>query len=259
MTISRLQSTNGNVGQHTYVDKEESKVLYTQHLFERSFKGWYNEMDLIASKNKRVKKRLINGFLSPPKNIGVHLTMKDWQRIAERFIEKLKINDHQAYVVLHNDTDQPHIHFMINRVDIEGNAFNDSFIGKKAGLIADEIARENGWKTAKELSKVKKQNMLISLENSISISTSWTELKDNMFKDDYVIELSSRDDNEVYGIRIIPKDEYKDEKKKSKREKLSKKGFKLSKITRKLKVREIEKQLRENKKQKHFIKNFDIE
>lgn len=72
------------------------------------------EMAAVAAENSRVQRPVYHLILSPaPED---QLTREQWTRLADRVLEGLGLDEHQAVVALHNDTGTPHLHLAINRV-----------------------------------------------------------------------------------------------------------------------------------------------
>ena len=74
-------------------------------------------MRATAEQNPRVQKPVYHLSLSA--SPGEQISKEKWERIADRVLIRLGLDDRQALVVAHNDTRHPHIHLMINRVHPE--------------------------------------------------------------------------------------------------------------------------------------------
>jgi hypothetical protein len=74
----------------------------------------WRDMERVASQNGRVKEPVFHIVLSPAP--GDELTRQDWLALADRVLSDLGLEEHQALVVLHTDTDHPHLHLAVNRV-----------------------------------------------------------------------------------------------------------------------------------------------
>ena len=97
-------------------------------------------------------------------------TLKDWYDYAIRFLEELKIvaqtkevrkkgagkfnlDRAQLFACLHFDAKSgiPHLHILINRIDLDGNLMNDSFVGESAVKAAHAINVERGWELPEDI------------------------------------------------------------------------------------------------------------
>lgn len=48
----------------------------------------------------------------------------------------MKLQDHQAVTFVHRDKAHTHLHLYVNCINVNGSAYNDSFIEKKSQLAA---------------------------------------------------------------------------------------------------------------------------
>ena len=71
-------------------------------------------MEATAHQNDRVQKPVYHLSLSAAP--GEDFTREQWERIAERVLRDIGLDEHQALLVAHRDTNHAHIHLMINRV-----------------------------------------------------------------------------------------------------------------------------------------------
>ena len=97
-------------------------------------------------------------------------TLNDWYAYALQFLEKLKkdvqakedkkkgkgkfnLDRAQLFACLHFDAKSgiPHLHILINRIDLDGNLMNDSFIGDSAIKAAHAINIERGWELPEDI------------------------------------------------------------------------------------------------------------
>lgn len=66
-----------------------------------------------------------------------------------------ELDNTQYLMTVHRSTDQPHVHILANRIDMQGNAHKDNFIGKRAQRSAEQIAERLGLTTARDIQKNK--------------------------------------------------------------------------------------------------------
>ena len=97
-------------------------------------------------------------------------TLNDWYEYAQRFLEefqkdvqakegkkkgkgKFNLDRAQLFACLHFDAKSgiPHLHILINRIDLDGNLMNDSFIGDSAVKAAHAINIERGWELPEDI------------------------------------------------------------------------------------------------------------
>ena len=95
-----------------------------------------------ADQNPRVKKPVYHfgAALAPDE----HLSREQWGRVADRLLERLGLEEHQAFLALHTDRDHEHIHIAVNRVGPDGRVWKPSYDALKQQAAARELERELG-------------------------------------------------------------------------------------------------------------------
>ena len=268
---AKAKSVKGSLSAANYKEQagKESTVVWQNHMYGETAAERWEEMREIASLNKRTEKPFIENVVSPPERYTRDFTAEDWGRLARYYCEKMGYNENQWYAVVHKNTEHPHLHISVNRIDFSGrNTVGDSFIGERSGKAMEAISRDRGWKTAHEVAQEKKDQMKEALLESVKESCSWDMLRDRMERLGFRLELSTNEKG-LNGARIIPLEELSiregkerssvlmlKEKKPIQREsfistkqkKFTKPGYKLSEIDRKLKVKDIDLLLQANLK-----------
>lgn len=74
-------------------------------------------------------------------------------------MEKMNLGDRQAVAFVHQDKEHKHIHLYVNRINYQGQAYNDSFIGKRSQLAAEKVAVEMKLETVKQIQVEKLINL----------------------------------------------------------------------------------------------------
>lgn len=266
---AKAKSVKGSLSAANYKEQEgkESTVVCQNHMYGETAEERWEEMREIASLNKRTEKPFIENIVSPPERYTKDFTVEDWKQLATDYCEKMGYNDNQWYAVVHENTEHPHLHISVNRIDFSGrNTIDDSFIGERSGKAMEAISRDRGWKTAHEVAQEKKNLMKEALLESVKESGSWEMLQDKMEDRGFRLELSTNEKG-LNGARIIPLEELSDRRDRekstasmiegkkplqresfisTKQKKFTKPGYKLSEIDRKLKIKDIEQLLQAN-------------
>lgn len=121
-------------------------------------------------RRKPVEKPTLRMEVSPSLEETKGWTLKDWYDYAIRFLEEFKkevqaqegkkkgkgkfnLDRAQIFAYLHFDAKSgiPHLHILINRIDLDGNLMDDSFIGEKAVKAAHAINVERGWELPEDI------------------------------------------------------------------------------------------------------------
>lgn len=84
------------------------------------------------------------------------LEHKDLVKICSEFSKRFGFKNHQWIACTHRDTDNLHMHMIVNRIGIDHSVYDTSFISKRAGKIAEEISRDMGLIIANEVERKQK-------------------------------------------------------------------------------------------------------
>jgi|GEM_PF-2189256 len=77
----------------------------------------YRVMHVTAQQNQRVDEPVLHVIVSPaPED---RLSREQWSALADRVLSGLGLDEHQALVVHHSDTDVQHLHLSVNRIHPE--------------------------------------------------------------------------------------------------------------------------------------------
>jgi hypothetical protein len=271
MGVTKAKSVKGSLQAELYKSQEikESVFLHQNKMTGETPEERWEEMQTISELNSRIQKPFIENVISPPSQYTQNFTDKDWTDLAKDYAEKMGYNANQWDAYLHKNTDNPHIHLSVNRVGTEGKTtINDSYIGQKSQKVMQEISRERGWKNAKELTEDRKAEHKTALLYAMQNSSSWQEVEKKLNSKGYHIELSENATG-LTGARIMELEEIRKRAEKEeataiaqkyktalqkesyiseKEKKFSPVGFKLSEIDRKVKIKDLDNQLKNNLK-----------
>ena len=117
------------------------------------------EFRIFQNLNSRCIRNAFSFVLSPSIEDGNKLTQNEFKSIAQDFLTKLKLKDHQFITFLHQDKEHSHLHIFVNRINSLGTAYKDNFIGKKAQRAAESIAQELKLTSAKQLQLVNEEKL----------------------------------------------------------------------------------------------------
>lgn len=213
-------------------------IVKTNHLSEGlPPMGMWDEMVLHQSmfKQRYAKKPIeltsIRFELSPSEEEARNWTMEDWRRFLDEFIREMdgisKVNhigkkkgkaatsvkptniaNSQYFAALHRDSKSgiPHLHLVVNRIDMDGNLNDVKFIGERAVMAAKAINQRHGWKDAMD---IRQERIAEVTKACMDVLRSmpffdWDEYADRLRAKGYDIELI-RDKNgqgRVHGYRF---------------------------------------------------------
>ncbi len=152
--------------QYGWNEEKYAKVILQKNLVGNTPGEITKEFKFIQQFNTNCKRNTFSFVLSPTIEDGKNLTIKLLKKITAEFIADLKLNQHQAVAFVHLDKNHKHIHLYVNRINFDGIAYNDSFIGKRSQKSAERVAKKLGLKTVQEVLNEKK-NSTKSIRNSI--------------------------------------------------------------------------------------------
>ena len=160
-----ISHTRASIG-YGWNQEKNAEIVHSQHLAGRTPKEITGEFKIIQEQNKRCKNNTLSFVLSPTIEDGKNLSQGKLKKITERFIQKMDLKDHQAIAFVHRDKRHVHVHLYVNRIGFDGKAYKDNFIGKRSQLVAQEVAREMGLTTVKDVQR-EKQNELKQIRSQI--------------------------------------------------------------------------------------------
>lgn len=129
-----------------YAMRESKKGnLITSNLVQSETPDEIHKEFLEAQKyNSRCKNKFIRIEIGIAPQDEAKLTDMELRKICKAFNDKFGFSDNQWIACTHKDTDNLHIHMIVNRVSIDNKLYQTDFISKRAGKIAEEISREMG-------------------------------------------------------------------------------------------------------------------
>ena len=176
--IAKARSISHGSAMTNYATKHNrADIVLTRNLDEELTPlAMWGAMETIHQKyepkfrRKPVKNPTLRLEVSPSLEETKGWTLNDWYAYALQFLEKLQkdvqakegkkkgkgkfnLDRAQIFACLHFDAKSsiPHLHVLINRIDLDGNLTNDSFIGDSAVKAAHAINVERGWELPEDI------------------------------------------------------------------------------------------------------------
>lgn len=176
--IAKAQSISHGSAMTNYATKHNrADIVLTRNLDEGLTPlAMWGAMETIHQKyapkfrRKPVTKPTLRMEVSPSLDETKGWTLNDWYEYALRFLDEFKkvaqakeskkkgtgkfnLDRAQLFACLHIDAKSgiPHLHILINRIDLDGNLMNDSFIGESAVKAAHTINVERGWELPEDI------------------------------------------------------------------------------------------------------------
>jgi len=139
--------------------EKEAEIVLKEHLAGDTPAEITEEFKIIQSQNQRCHNNTLSFIVSPTIEDGKDLSKKDLGEIARKFLKEMNLQNHQAIGFVHRDKAHTHIHIYANRIGFDGKAYNDSFIGKRSQISADNVAKELGLKRVRDVQLEKAQEL----------------------------------------------------------------------------------------------------
>ena len=176
--IAKAKSISHGAAMTNYATKHNRADIVLTRNFDEGLTplAMWGAMETIHQKyepkfrRKPVTKPTLRMEVSPSLEETKGWTLKDWYDYAIRFLDEFKkqvqakegkkkekskfnLDRAQIFACLHFDAKSgiPHLHILINRIDLDGNLMNDSFIGDSAVMSAHAINVERGWELPEDI------------------------------------------------------------------------------------------------------------
>ena len=210
-----------------------AEIVRTNHLTEGlPYMGIWDEMcmhmDRFRSKHARkpIKNTAIDIEVSPTADESRNWTSIGWGNYAAEFVEVLdsltegvdrngvrikglkptNIANSQYFAAKHDDSKSgiSHLHFMINRIDMDGNINDCNYIGERAALAAQIINERHGWVNTMDIRAAHIEqinNDVLEILRRMQKFT-WDEYFGELKKKGYGIYKPDSKDGKVHGYSI---------------------------------------------------------
>ena len=145
----------GNALEYIFREGKLGRLLALHNLCGETPKEIHEEMKLIGDYNSRCKNKFLRIEIGIAPKDEPQMTFKTLNRLALLFAKQMGLDDHQWVAVTHKDTDNLHIHIIANRISLEGQVYDTTFVSNRAARVAEELSRKYGLTIAKEAHSVR--------------------------------------------------------------------------------------------------------
>lgn len=184
--------------QYGWDQEKDAQVVYSQNIVGDSPKEITAEFKLTQDLNANCEKNTLSFIISPTIEDGKNLDKMELSKICQEFMKEMQLKDRQAIGFAHLDKAHKHIHLYVNRIDFQGKAYNDSFIGKRSQLAAEKVAERMQLTTVKQVQWEKDHNLsAIRTEIKRRHDLTMRHFKPRTFQD-YMKGM------ETNGVKVIP-------------------------------------------------------
>lgn len=218
--IAKIVQGSGFKGAVNYVlEKKDAHLLYGKGVRLKD-KASIIQSFITQSKMKpNISKPVAHISLNFSAQDKARLTNQFMTDMAQEYLKKMGYENTQYIIVRHFDTEHPHIHLMINRIDDNGNRIPDKKEKLRNSKICMELTKKYGLYIASRKENVKehrlrepdksKYEIYRTLQLAIPKSRNWKELENELWKSEISIELRKNGStNKIQGV-LFSKNGYK--------------------------------------------------
>ena len=212
--IAKIVQGRGFQGAVNYIlDKENASLLYAEGVRLKDKESIIHSFIVQHKLNPNISK--------PVAHISLDFSVQDKSRLTDRlmvdvaheYMKKMGYEDTQYIIVRHNDTDHPHIHLVINRIDNNGKRISDQNEKLRNVKVCMELTKKHGLYIASGKENVKehrlkepdktKYEIYHALQSAVSKCRSWQELKTELLKSGITTEFRNNGTTDkIQGIRF---------------------------------------------------------
>jgi hypothetical protein len=153
--------------------KEQGEELGRNHLAGDTGEEIAREFRMCQDLNGNCQNNTLRVILSPTIEDGQKLSSDQLREIYGEFNKRMGLEDKQSIAFVHRDRAHTHIHIYANRIGFDGKAYNDSFFSNRCSKVAEEIARDMGLTTARDVAlehQVNNQAHLDHIKNAHQVA-----------------------------------------------------------------------------------------
>lgn len=258
--IAKIVQGRGFKGTVNYVlDKKDAHLLFAEGVRLKD-KASIVQSFITQSKLKpKISKPVAHISLDFSAQNKDRLTDKFMVGVAHEYLDKMGYANTQYIIARHHDTDHPHIHLVINRIDNDGNRISDKNEKLRNTKVCMELTKKYGLYIASGKENVKehrlkepdktKYEIYRVLQSAISECRNWQELDAKLLKSGISTELRRNGNTDkIQGVRFGKKGFVFNGSKIDR-------AFSYSKISYQLEQNELSMQIQSEQRQRNSPKN----
>ena len=203
-------------------ESKHAEVLTKNLVQNTSSDKIHQEFIDVSKYNSRCKNKFIRIEIGIAPKDEANLSKEQLSEICDQFSKRFGFENHQWIACTHRDTDNLHMHMIVNRIGIDQKVFDTSFISKKAGLIAEKISRDMGLTIANEVqAKQKMRTQVINFQRNMVLAkiekiahavlsekpTTLKQFNESMKDKGVIVEEVKNKQGKTYGLRFTSFDE----------------------------------------------------
>lgn len=211
--MAKIVQGRGFKGVLNYVlDKNKAEILWADGL---------RLSDRTSVVQSFITQNRLNPISKPIAHISLDFSAQDRDRltnqkmteIAGEYLQKMGYGNTQVLIVRHNDTDHPHLHMVLNRIDNDGKRISDKNERIRSTKVCRELTIKHGLYFAKGKENVKehrlrepdktKYEIYNALKSILPMCKNWQELATILAKEGISIEFKTKGSTDkVEGVKF---------------------------------------------------------
>ncbi len=212
--IAKIVQGRGFKGAVNYVlDKKNARLLYAEGVRLKEKVSVIQSFITQSKLKPKISKPVAHISLDFSAQDKDRLTDKLMVGIAHEYLGKMGYKNTQYIIVRHHDTDHPHVHLVINRIDNDGNRISDKNEKLRNTKVCLELTKKHGLYIASGKENVKehrlkepdktKYEIYRVLQTAIPKCQNWQELEVKLRKSGVTTELRKNGSTDkIQGVRF---------------------------------------------------------
>lgn len=211
--MAKIVQGRGFRGVINYVlDKHKAEVLWADGL-RLSDRNSVVQSFITQSRLNPIAKPVAHISLDFSAQDREKLTNQKMTEIAGEYLQKMGYGNTQVLMVRHNDTDHPHLHMVLNRIDNDGKRISDRNERIRSTKVCKELTVKHGLYFAKGKENVKeyrlrepdktKYEIYNALKSTLPACKNWQELVGNLKQQGITVEFKTKGSTDkVEGVKF---------------------------------------------------------
>lgn len=211
--MAKIVQGRGFQGVLNYVlDKHKAEILGADGL-RLSDRNSVVQSFITQSKLNPISKPVAHISLDFSAQDKDRLTNQKMAEIADEYLQKMGYGNTQVLMVRHNDTDHPHLHMVLNRIDNDSKRISDQNERIRSTKVCKELTAKHGLYFAKGKENVKehrlrepdktKYEIYNTLKSVLPTCKNWQELIGNLKRQSIAVEFKTKGSTEqVEGVKF---------------------------------------------------------
>ena len=212
--IAKIVQGQGFRGVIGYVlDKEKASLLNAEGVRIKDKESIIKSFIAQQKLNPKIAKPVAHISLDFSAQDKHRLTDQFMVGMAQEYMGKMGYRDTQYIIVRHHDTDHPHIHMVINRIDNNGKRISDQNEKLRNTKICMELTKKYGLYIASGKENVKEHRLKVpdktkyeiyhTLKSAIPNCKNWKELRSELLKSGITTTFIKNGETEkIQGVRF---------------------------------------------------------